>query len=669
MNRFRVRASSRFRRPPGRFAVALRAGRHVVLALLVLVAGATAARAQDRAPNLWFQGTRLLFTHAVPMQGDLAVSTRDDGLRRFLDRLGATISYQPQQRYVVITAQDRRTIVFTVGDPAYTIAGVRAQAPFAPTADGTDVVLPFLALARALYVEPVQGAAETVLQPRIGALDLRSEANRTFVTVRGAMPLVTTTNAESPERLQVSFAGLGSSLAPTRRAAGAAVDEIDVAVGGSVRVPTTTLTIAGVRGTTHRIVPGDVPDTFTVVFEAHGPIAQSAPPTPPPLGAMSPTAAPDSSPYGPAPQAPPTAAPPVVAGRATVTDLAIEPAADDGLAIRVSLSGATSYEWHRLADNRWYIDFANATLNGPGRDEHPSFGAVESVRVRQQGSSDAPTVRIAFTMTGPQRVDLAPSDSGIVITVFTTPADDLTRIGAGRTGGVPIAPSATALDPNALGSPGPWKYGAATNPKLIVIDPGHGGADVGTAHNGLTEKTLTFEIAQRLRSLLVAAGWTVRMTRDGDVDPVSNDNLARMHADGKPNADDRAYLQTRCDVANNAGARLFISIHVNSAPNESAHGTTFYWYKSQDAAFAQALEKSVIPAAGTFDDGTRHENFYVVRHTTMPAVLIESAFVTNAGDVALLRQPSFLQNVAQGIANGVKAYAGVPGANALSQQQ
>ena len=180
---------------------------------------------------------------------------------------------------------------------------------------------------------------------------------------------------------------------------------------------------------------------------------------------------------------------------------------------------------------------------------------------------------------------------------------------------------------------------------------------------------LTLDIAQRLKALLVAQGWTVRMTRETDVDPLSSEILAKMRADGKPKADDRAYLQTRCDIANNAGARMFISIHINSAPSESAHGTTVYWYKPQDAALAQAIERSVIPLAGTQDDGTRHENFYVVRHSTMPAVLIETAFATNPGDVALLRQPSFLQNVAQGIANGVKAYAGAPASNALSVNQ
>ncbi len=642
MNRSRVRVSSLF------------------AALLAFGACALGASAQDRPPNFWFQGTRLIFEHPVASDGDIAVSTRDAGLRRFLDKLGATVSYQPQQRYVVIATADRRTIVFTLGDASYTVAGVRAQAPFAPFADGnSDVMLPFYTLARALYVEAVPDASDTVLQPRVGALDVRTDGGRTTVTVHAAMPLVIAANAEAPDRVQLSFAGLGSSLAPTRRAPGSAVDAIDVAVSGTAKVPVTTITIAGLRGATHRVVNAGSPDVYAVVFEARG-VAANAPPPPPLPG--------DTQQAGAVPVVTPTAAPPLVAGRATVTDLAIESAAADGVAVRVTLSGAASYEWHRLADDRWYIDFQNTTLNGPGRDEHPSFGSVQSVRVRQAGSTDTPTVRIAFTMTGNQRVDLAPSESGLVITVAAQPATDLARIGTGRTGGAAVVASAASPDPNASTDAVPaWKPGTATNPKLIVIDPGHGGADPGTQHNGLVEKQLTLDIAQRLKSLLVAQGWTVRMTRETDVDPLSSDILAKMRADGKPKADDRAYLQTRCDVANNAGARMFISIHINSAPSESAHGTTVYWYKPQDAALAQAIERSVIPLAGTQDDGTRHENFYVVRHSTMPAVLIETAFATNPGDVALLRQPSFLQNVAQGIANGVKAYAGAPGSNALSR--
>jgi len=133
-----------------------------------------------------------------------------------------------------------------------------------------------------------------------------------------------------------------------------------------------------------------------------------------------------------------------------------------------------------------------------------------------------------------------------------------------------------------------------------------------------------------------------------------------MIADGRPNPSDRAYLQTRCDVANNVNARMFISIHVNYSPSASVSGSTFYWYKPEDQLLAQTLERAVIPVAGTSDDGAQHENLYVVRHATMPAVLIETAFISNPHDVALLSSPAFLQQMAQGIANGVKAYAGKP---------
>jgi N-acetylmuramoyl-L-alanine amidase len=645
-------------------------------AACALGAFARPAAAQQNVPPLWFQGTRLIFAHAVPSSGDLAVATSDPGLRRFLDKLGAVLSYEPGQRYVVVTTEDRRTIVFTLGDPAYTVAGVRARAPFAPSAQGVDAVLPFFALARALYVEPVADAGETVLQPRIGALDVRSDGGRTVVTVRAAMPLVTTTDAAAPDRLRVTFVGQGSALAAERRAPGGAVDAISVAVGGSTRVPSTTLTIAAARGSSYRIVPSDTPDAFTAIFEPRR-VASGAPPTPPALGTApgpSSTLPANGAPVPP-PAVPPNGAPDTAAqqppGPATVTNLSFDQGDDDALVVHVTLSGPAAYEWHRLLDNRWYIDFTNTTLTLPGRDETPSFGAVQSVRVRQTGTPDAPSVRIAFTMSGEQQIDLDPADGGVTITVRTTPAPpDVARSGLGQAGG---AAGAGGEQPLATPSTEPWKFtpapGSVNGSRTIVIDPGHGGDDSGTAHNGLVEKNLTIDIARRLRALLAAQGWTVRMTRDSDIDPVSAANLAKMQADGKPNASDRAYLQTRCDVANDAHARLFISIHINSAPVESARGTTFYWYKPQDAPFAQALEHAVIPAAGTQDDGTQHANFYVIRHTTMPAVLIETAFVTNPGDVALLRQPSFLQNVAQGIANGVKAFAGTPASSAVSVQQ
>jgi N-acetylmuramoyl-L-alanine amidase len=333
------------------------------------------------------------------------------------------------------------------------------------------------------------------------------------------------------------------------------------------------------------------------------------------------------------------------------------------------MQGTAVYDWHRLADQRWYVDIHDAQLTDAGRDEHPSIAAVDSVRIRQIGTMDQPVVRIAITLRGEKQIDIDPTADGLTIAASNVDAIAAVRTGTGRVGSAAIGDD--GMPPVALETPAapatPWKFGNGS--RIIVLDPGHGGDDYGTAHNGLVEKTLTIDMARRLRTLLVGAGWTVLMTRDSDIDPVSQANLAAMKADGKPNPSDRAYLQTRCDTANNVNARLFISIHVNYSPSASVSGSTFYWYKPEDQLLAQTLEHAVIPVAGTSDDGAQHENLYVVRHATMPAVLIETAFISNAHDVALLSSPAFLQQMAQGIANGVKAYAGKPPAQTSRADQ
>src|ERR1700761_6119791 len=115
MNRLRVRVFS------------------ALAALVLTLAGMLPAGAQDTAtPNFWFAGTKLIFERAIPLDGDVAVSIRDSGVQRFVARLGATIAYQPQQRYIVITAADHRTITFTIGSAQYSAGGVAAKATFAP---------------------------------------------------------------------------------------------------------------------------------------------------------------------------------------------------------------------------------------------------------------------------------------------------------------------------------------------------------------------------------------------------------------------------------------------------------------------------------------------------------------------------------------------------------
>lgn len=660
MNRLRVR----------RFSRAL------ALALAVLGGVPLGARAQTApATTFWFAGTRLIFDAPVALDGDIAVSIHDSGLARLLARVGATIAYQPQQRYIVVTAADHRIVSFTVGDVHYAVGGVVATAPFAPFFDGNDVIVPLFAIARALYVEPVAAGNETIFEPQIGTLDVRPDGRRTIVTLHGATALRYALSAETPDRLSVTFSGVGSALAAQRRIGGG-IDEVDVAVTGSAKNPAATVTIVAPSGSQHAVTTSASPYDFTIVFAPAGvaldgsgasaSTAASAPPPPPMPVAAAPR------PLAPALTAPPVGGSSAAApqtGPARVTDVAIEDRPDGSVSVRLAIDGTATYDWHRLRDDRWYLDVADAQLTQAGRDERPNTAAVESVRVREIGTPDAPVVRVAFTLRGDNQVVVTPVDESLTITAANAADPDLARTGNGQIGGAtvaqstpespagpPVAPIATAPPPTG------WKFGGPApglgGNRIIVIDPGHGGDDVGTAHNGLVEKELTLDIARRLRALLVEAGWTVRMTRDSDIDPFSAATYASFATDGRPNPTDRAYLQTRCDVANAVNARLFISIHINYSDSPSVRGTTFYYTKPQDVPLAQALERAVIPQAGTQDDGVVKSNLYVTKHTTMPAVLVETAFISNPGDVARLEEPRFLQNVAAGIAAGVKAYAG-----------
>ncbi len=667
MNHFRVQLSSLARRGPGR-------ARRCATALLAIlafasVACAVPARAQNApATTFWFAGTRLIFDAPVALEGDIAVSVHDGGLQRLLARVGASIAYEPQQRYILVTSADRRIVSFAIGDNRYSVGGVVSSATFAPFFDGTDVIVPLYAIARALYLQPVVVGLETVFEPQIGALDVRPDGRRTIVTLHGATALRYVKVSETPERLAVTFSGTGSTLAPSRRI-GSGIDEVDVAVSGNVKNPSSTVTIVAPKGARHLIAATSSPFEFSVTFAPPGVALDPNAPPPAPVPVPVAAAPPVSLPAAPLPSAAPSAVPQAEStpqsSAATVTDVAIEPR-DGGVSVRLTIDGTPTYAWHRLRDDRWYLDVANATLDGGGRDERPNTPAVDSVRVRQIGTPDAPIVRVAFTLRGERRVDVTPADDSLTVAASDQPEINLARSGNGQLGSATVAESSAQ---SAAGPPAgpiapepentPWKFGAsAEGSRVIVIDPGHGGADAGTAHNGLVEKDLTLDIALRLRTLLAQAGWHVLLTRDTDIDPVAPELLTAFSGDGRPNASDRAYLQTRCDVANAANARMFVSIHVNYSDSRSVRGTTFYYTKPQDVPLAQALERGMIPLAGTEDDGVVKSNLYVTKHTTMPAVLVETAFISNPGDVRLLSDPDFLQNVATGIAAGVKSYAG-----------
>lgn len=183
--------------------------------------------------------------------------------------------------------------------------------------------------------------------------------------------------------------------------------------------------------------------------------------------------------------------------------------------------------------------------------------------------------------------------------------------------------------------------------KIITIDPGHGGSDSGAVGpNGYTEKEGTFAISQKVASILNQSGAKVVMTRDSDVDVYG------------PNASARNELQARVDVGNNANSDIFVSIHCNAFVNPAANGTQTFYYGSsyQGQRLAQSIQEKMIEVNGLRDRGISTCNFYVVKHSYMPAVLIETAFITNYDEEALLSDDEWQTTMAKAIAEGINEY-------------
>lgn len=188
--------------------------------------------------------------------------------------------------------------------------------------------------------------------------------------------------------------------------------------------------------------------------------------------------------------------------------------------------------------------------------------------------------------------------------------------------------------------------------KVIALDAGHGGSDVGAiGPTGVTEKSVTLRIAKAVQQLLQEEEAQVLMTRTTDTEVSKK----------KAKASDIEELQARCDVANNQKADIFISIHMDSFTNSSPSGTTGYYYGSGTKAgqrLAKLVSEEIVGSIGTGNRGIKSCNFYVVKHTTMPATLVEVAFISNQREERLLNSEEGIKKAAQGIVNGLKKFFG-----------
>ncbi|ATW25533.1 N-acetylmuramoyl-L-alanine amidase [Candidatus Formimonas warabiya] len=213
-----------------------------------------------------------------------------------------------------------------------------------------------------------------------------------------------------------------------------------------------------------------------------------------------------------------------------------------------------------------------------------------------------------------------------------------------------LSPDGCALTINTAYS-GDMTYSGPTG-KTVVIDPGHGISQSGDGYDpgaigagGLHESDVVLDIGQKVGDLLTREGFNVILTRPG------RENLT---------------LEGRPQIANEACADVFVSIHCNASLNATLNGTTTYFYAPVGSSLeeqravrqrlAAAVQSRLLEGLGRKDLGVREENYAVLRYTTVPSILVETAFISNSEEEVLLSDEQFRNQVAVSIVNGLKDF-------------
>lgn len=172
--------------------------------------------------------------------------------------------------------------------------------------------------------------------------------------------------------------------------------------------------------------------------------------------------------------------------------------------------------------------------------------------------------------------------------------------------------------------------------KVIVIDAGHGGTDCGATRAGIKESDINLNVALRLEAILKQKGYKVYMTR---------------------RSDQTVSLQERVDIAEGKDEDVFVSIHVNSSENTSPVGTETHYYHQYSYNLAKCIQAELAKnVTESPNRGLIKSRFYVINHTTKPAVLVEIGFISNEKERMQLVSADRQQRTAKAIAEGVMNY-------------
>jgi len=207
----------------------------------------------------------------------------------------------------------------------------------------------------------------------------------------------------------------------------------------------------------------------------------------------------------------------------------------------------------------------------------------------------------------------------------------------------------------------PYAFLKNAGSRIVVLDPGHGGKDLGAVSpRKVYEKLLVMDVAKRVRNKLQARGLTVHLTRDND---------------------QRLSLSERTKKAKKWNADVFVSLHADSAGKSAKGAATFILslpkcystlsygkgipsgktnsgnrFDLANAVLGYRIQQNLIKATRQDDRGVKRARFQVLKDAPCPAALVEMAFITNPQEEALVIRATHREKIATGIANGIAAY-------------
>lgn len=357
---------------------------------------------------------------------------------------------------------------------------------------------------------------------------------------------------------------------------------------------------------------------------------------------------------------------------------------------RVTFDFGTSLPIHSMqtdqVNNRIILTFNDVTL-APGTSETFSFNdnRIDRVELNKKGNNVEAIIYLKSPFSV-QKNQLGGENPRIYLDIMAS-----TLLTSPDVKVVPVSPSpetkpitTPTLKPTS--TPKPLVQPTAEtpydkiNPKVIVIDPGHGGKDPGCVVNGYQEKDIVLQVSKKLKDALIQQGFEVYLTREGDTYPnllersaVANNKqpvvLLSIHANAAPNKKatgvevfvGSAQIQGEgaADVANRENQR-FISEGYNEGHNGKINSTLLesYYLGSRNVSMklGSLIEKNIVKETSQTSRGLKEAPLILLKGMYFPSCLIEIGFLSNPAEAKNLANGTFQDKLVQGIVVGIKQF-------------